>query len=146
MKTLILFLLFAFSLPANAQFLSSNSNSLPSSMMESISDFVSIENLPNTYVGTSEEVEELPFDVKAYLPVNFDPYKGMILDESYALITEEIPFDFNVEEFLPEGFDPYEGMIFEAEVTPEEIDFDFDIEEYLPVGFNPNYKVTKSSM
>jgi len=143
MKNLILPFMFAISLMANAQFYSSNSRTMPSSIAAQMDLDRVIENLPDSY---AEEAEEIMFDVNAYLPVNFDPYKGMIIDESYALITEEIPFNFEPEAYLPASFDPYEGMIFEAELTPEEIPFDFDIEEYLPVGFNPNQTMTKSSM
>ncbi|MCB0458714.1 MAG: hypothetical protein R2821_09945 [Flavobacteriaceae bacterium] len=97
----------------------------------------------NDYNSIVSVEEETPFEFNTadYLPLGFDPYKGMIEDESSLLIEEPVKFDFDTKEYLPEGFDPYEGMIqFERINTEDEAVFDFNTKDYLPVGFNPYRK------
>lgn len=57
-----------------------------------------------------EEDIDLGFDPYFYLPHNFDPYKGMLLDVGEIIfldIEEEIHLTFNPKEYLPDGFNPY---------------------------------------
>ena len=85
-------------------------------------------------------IEESPFDfnTKEFLPEDFDPYKGLIIDESYLLASTEIVFDFNTVEYLPENFDVYKGMIVDESslLIEEPIGFDFNIQDYLPANFD----------
>ena len=90
----------------------------------------------------SEEsgLEESTFDfnTKEFLPEDFDPYKGLIIDESYLLASTEIGFEFNTVEYLPENFDAYKGMIVDESslLIEEPIDFDFNLQDYLPANFD----------
>lgn len=85
-------------------------------------------------------IEESPFDfnTKEFLPEYFDPYKGMIIDESYLLASTEIAFEFNTVEYLPENFDAYRGMIVDESslLIEEPISFDFNTQDYLPANFD----------
>lgn len=85
-------------------------------------------------------IEETPFDfnTKEFLPEDFDPYKGLIIDESYLLASTEIGFEFNTVEYLPENFDAYRGMIVDESslLIEEPIDFDFNLQDYLPANFD----------
>lgn len=92
-----------------------------------------------------EEEIDLCFDTAAYLPINFNAYKGMELD----LDLDEIPFIEEEEElvlvldtnnYLPEGFDAYAKPEFNlADVTfieeEEDIILGFYTDQYLPRGF-----------
>lgn len=88
---------------------------------------------------TLEEFASFDFDTKAYLPENFDPYKGMILDEAPLFDQSLVSFDFKTQDYLPNGFDPYQGMFLDdGLVVEEDAPFEFDQAAYLPLGFNPN--------
>ncbi|HUH46717.1 MAG TPA: hypothetical protein VLZ54_06165 [Arenibacter sp.] len=57
-----------------------------------------------------EEEIELNFDTTAYLPLDFNPYKGWKIDVNDIVVEEfeeEINLGFEVNDYLPKGFDPY---------------------------------------
>ena len=114
------------------------------SLFASLSFFAQPQWNDNT-VNVSDTEDEYPFDfnTKDYLPLGFDPYEGMIIDESNLLIEEPVVFDFDTNAYLPEGFDPYEGMFkYKMVWNEEQVKFNFDTKKYLPKKFDPYKKVS----
>ena len=100
-----------------------------------------------------EEEVNLGFNTKDYLPIGFNPYKGLNdLDlstiELYE-IEEEVNLGFNTKDYLPIGFNPYKGLndldlsSIELIEIEEEIELGFDTKCYLPLNFNPYLNVSE---
>jgi len=123
---------------ATAQFSYASSNSLLKGIDEHNKINMLIESLPDTYAGEYENAAVMDFDVNKYLPNGFDAYKGMIIDESHALIKNAIPFMFDTNSYLPANFDVYKGMIIDESyaLIEESISFTFDVNSYLPANFD----------
>ncbi len=90
-----------------------------------------------------DELLELGFDTKEYLPENFDPNKMYVnLNEITFFEEEEFELGFDTAQYLPSDFDAYaapgsiEGISFMEE--EEVIDLGFDTVAYLPEGFDPH--------
>lgn len=90
-----------------------------------------------------DELLELGFDTKEYLPENFDPNKIYVnLNEITYFEEEEFELGFDTAQYLPSDFDAYaapgsiEGISFMEE--EEVIDLGFDTAAYLPEGFDPH--------
>lgn len=99
-------------------------------------------NFNNDPVVTSAVEQPFDFNTKDYLPLNFDPYKGMFTDVSDALIEEPVSFDFDTKDYLSDNFDPYQGMLeYEMVNANEDLQFEFDTQKYLPKDFNPYKKL-----
>lgn len=66
---------------------------------------------PEEIILIEEEEEiELNFDTTAYLPLDFNAYKGWKLNINDIVVEEleeEIDLGFEVSDYLPKGFDPY---------------------------------------
>ena len=80
---------------------------------------------------TNDEVEEedeaFDFDIKKYLPANFNAYEGLF--DTYESAQEEVdePFDFDTTAYLPVGFNANIALDTEAyELVQEEADEAFD--------------------
>ncbi len=109
-----------------------------------------IENLKVGDIAVIELEEEidLGFNTAQYLPIGFNPYKGMKLDlDDIVIIGEEqeIQLGFDTAQYLPVGFNACEGM----EVKRDDLDFlkgkekiflEFNDEEYLPEDLNSHSK------
>jgi len=89
-----------------------------------------------------EEDEAFDFDIKAYLPIGFDPYVSF--EEKYGIEFEivdeevDIPFDFDTKKYLPIGFGLKKSVlnsIEEIEIEEADAPFGFDTKKYLPKGF-----------
>ena len=102
------------------------------------------------YISTLEFIEDdvidLGFDPKKYLPAGFDPHLPFNTISEIPFIEEEINVDLGVDykRYLPAGFDAHlpEYGISAIPFIEEEIDIDlgFDPKKYLPVGFDPYAK------
>ena len=89
-----------------------------------------------------EEILELGFDTRDYLPEGFDANEAYVdLNSITFMEEEELELDFNTALYLPKDFDPYaaptgiEGINYMEE--EEVIDLGFDTAAYLPAGFDP---------
>lgn len=52
-------------------------------------------------------------DILRYLPNDFNPYEGLIIDISkikFEKITEPFNLGFNTEDYMPKDFNPYKGQ------------------------------------
>ena len=67
----------------------------------------------------SIEFVEIEYDLEAntellrYLPNDFNPYEGMIIDINeiaFQKVEEPLDLGFNTADYLPEGFNPYKGQ------------------------------------
>jgi hypothetical protein len=67
----------------------------------------------------SVEFIEIEYELEAntellkYLPSDFDPYKGMIMDISeieFQKVGEPLHLGFNTADYLPKDFNPYRGQ------------------------------------
>jgi len=102
--------------------------------------------LSNLFFSVNEELieeedEAFDFDIKKYLPVNFNPFLGLFSDYEIAQIEEDEAFDFDTTAYLPIGFNAnatYLAEITEISIEEEDEVFDFDTAAYLPVGFDAN--------
>jgi len=91
--------------------------------------------------NVEEQDEAFDFDIKKYLPANFNLFSGMFSDYELAQVEEDEAFDFDTTAYLPVGFNAnatYLADITEIAIEEEDEAFDFDTTEYLPVGFNTN--------
>ena len=91
--------------------------------------------------NVEEQDEAFDFDIKKYLPANFNPFSGMFSDYELAQVEEDEAFDFDTAQYLPVGFNAnatYLADIIEIAIEEEDEAFDFDTSEYLPIGFNIN--------
>ncbi len=89
-----------------------------------------------------EEVVDLGFDTRDYLPEGFDANEAYVDLKNIAFIEEDkIELGFDTAMYLPEGFDAYaapEGIAGINYMEEEEvIDLGFDTAAYLPEGFDP---------
>jgi len=89
----------------------------------------------------AEEVIDLGFDTREYLPENFDPATFYFDLEAVAYIEEYegTNLDFNTEDYLPKDFNAYaEPVDFKDVSYMEETDYElgFDTATYLPEGFD----------
>ncbi len=59
-----------------------------------------------------EEVVDLGFDTRTYLPENFDPYASEFEGKEWIDEADlaEIDLGFDTEAYLPKGFDPYASV------------------------------------
>jgi hypothetical protein len=65
-----------------------------------------------TLIEPEEEID-LGFDPYLYLPEDFNPYEGMVLDINDIVvydIEEEVELGFDTAPFLPKDFNPYKGL------------------------------------
>lgn len=94
-----------------------------------------------------EEEININFDIKKYLPENFNALAGMY-DLNWDTIElveieEEVELEFDTKKYLPNNFNALAGMhdlnwnAIELIELEEEVELGFDVEEYLPIGFNP---------
>ncbi len=61
-------------------------------------------------IEIEEEEVDLGYDTYFYLPDNFDPYQGMIIDLEEITVEEpeeNIDLGFSTDKYLPKGFNPY---------------------------------------
>ncbi len=111
--------------------------------------------LEHIFLNTIEYIEEaepieLGFDVETYLPANFDPYAGMMVNlETVPFIESEdsVSLGFETAAYLPVGFNPYSTSVVTIDAInymeeEEAIDLGFDVNEYLPAGFDPYARVS----
>ncbi|TJY31844.1 hypothetical protein [Pontimicrobium aquaticum] len=99
-----------------------------------------------------EEEVQLGFDVKQYLPENFNALEGKNnIDWSeieLIEVEEELELGFDTKQYLPESFNALEGKNnidwskIELIEVEEELELGFDTKQYLPKNFNP-YKGMK---
>ena len=89
-----------------------------------------------------EEILDLGFDTRDYLPEGFDANEAYVdLNQIPFMEDEELELNFDTASYLPEDFDPYaapsgiEGINYMEE--EEVIDLGFDTAAYLPEGFDP---------
>ncbi len=89
-----------------------------------------------------EEILDLGFDTRDYLPEGFDANEAYVdLNGITFIEDEELELNFDTALYLPEDFDPYaapegiEGINYMEE--EEVIDLGFDTAAYLPEGFDP---------
>ncbi|MCE2613071.1 hypothetical protein LVD13_08820 [Flavobacteriaceae bacterium D16] len=89
-----------------------------------------------------EEIVDLGFDTRDYLPEGFDANEVYVdLDNVPFIEEDELDLGFDTTEYLPENFNAYaapegiEGINYMEE--EEVIDLGFDTAAYLPEGFNP---------
>ncbi|GMN06887.1 hypothetical protein MTsPCn5_22760 [Croceitalea sp. MTPC5] len=64
------------------------------------------------FVDLDEEIE-LGVELLQYLPEDFDPYKGMVIDPSeinFEEIGKPEGIDFETKSYLPKNFNPYLGQ------------------------------------
>ncbi|MCG2461762.1 hypothetical protein K8352_13470 [Flavobacteriaceae bacterium F89] len=95
-----------------------------------------------------EEEIDLGFNSARYLPVGFNPYKGMILNLNDIVILgeeQEIDLGFDTAQYLPDGFNvcgDIEGNSDEIDTVGEEGKsiLEFNEEDYLPENFISNAK------
>ncbi|NNE02990.1 MAG: hypothetical protein HKN52_07480 [Eudoraea sp.] len=89
----------------------------------------------------AEEVIDLGFDSREYLPANFDPavfyfdLEAVVYIEEY----ENTGLDFNTEDYLPNNFNAYEQPedFMDISYLEEKDDsLGFDTETFLPEGFD----------
>jgi hypothetical protein len=90
----------------------------------------------------ADEVIELGFDTKEYLPENFDPTTFYFDLEAVAFIEdyEDADLGFNTRDYLPNNFDAYAQPKDVMDVSYIElIDYDLGIDTtmFLPEGFDP---------
>ncbi len=93
-----------------------------------------------------EEEVTIEFDTQQYLPMGFNPLKGLgDLDWSTIELMEiedEVTINFDTKQYLPKDFNPLKGLydlnwdIIELIELEEEVIIDFDTRQYLPVNFN----------
>lgn len=60
-----------------------------------------------------EEKEDLHAALLRFLPNDFDPYKGMVIDSSdihFQKVCEPVEVNMNTQSYLPKGFNPYVGL------------------------------------
>ena len=89
--------------------------------------------------NVEEQDEAFDFDIKKYLPANFNAFAGMFIDYELAQVEEDEAFDFDTAQYLPVGFNAnatYLDDITEIAIVEEDEAFDFNTADYLPVGFN----------
>lgn len=88
-----------------------------------------------------EEEIDLGFNTAQYLPIGFNPYKGIILNLDDIVILEkepEIQLDFDTSMYLPADFNACEGMEAKNRSTDflkkeeEKFIMEFNDEDYLP--------------
>ena len=88
-----------------------------------------------------DEVEDLGFDTREYLPENFDPYE-VYVDLNGITFLEEGEQDLvgdALKGLLPNGFDPYAAPADFMDISymeKEEVDLGFDTRLWLPEGFD----------
>lgn len=105
-----------------------------------------IENLEVGDISVMELEEEidLGFNTAQYLPVGFNPYKGMKLDLDDIVIMEEeeeIQLGFDTALYLPVGFNACEGIEDKMDdmdflKEKEQIYLEFNEEDYLSEDLN----------
>jgi len=128
---LMLFVLFAFSVSANAEPKENPMDDFISLQIETLELELELfgitheEIISIASVDVYEVDEELSFDydTSEYLPINFDAKEGMNLDWNQLElieVEEDVEFEFDVKAYLPCGFNPYQGM---TEVEPQDISF-----------------------
>ena len=95
-------------------------------------------SVPNYDFIVELEEKDAPFDfnIKDYLPENFNAYEGLF--EEYSSIEEDEAFDFNTKDYLPVGFNANLDLdkIVEVSIIEDDEPFDFDTTKYLPSNFN----------
>ena len=99
-------------------------------------------NLNEIVFIEEEEIIDLGFDTRDYLPQDFNANEVYVnLDNVTFIEEDELDLGFDTTEYLPENFDAYaapegiEGINYMEE--EEVIDLGFDTAAYLPEGFNP---------
>lgn len=100
----------------------------------------------DVYVYDVDEEVTFAFDTKQYLPIDFNPLKGIgDLDWNTIELTEieeEVFIEIDTKQYLPEDFNALKGMYdlnwesIELVEIEEEVTFAFDTKQYLPDGFN----------
>ncbi|MBT8178890.1 MAG: hypothetical protein HKP60_07185 [Eudoraea sp.] len=90
-----------------------------------------------------DEILDLGFDTRDYLPEGFDANEVYVdLNAITFIEEEEIELGFNTALYLPEDFDAYAGPTGIEGITymeeEEVIDLGFDTAAYLPEGFDPH--------
>ncbi|NNE03928.1 MAG: hypothetical protein HKN52_12290, partial [Eudoraea sp.] len=99
-------------------------------------------NLEEIAYLEADEVIELGFDTKEYLPENFDPATFYVDLEAVAFIEDHKDADlgFNTKDYLPSNFDAYAQPKDVMDVSYIElVDYEVGIDTtmYLPEGFDP---------
>lgn len=104
--------------------------------------------IEDIHVYEVEEDVNIDIDTKEYLPVDFNPLKGIgDLDwEAIELIVldEEVTLEFDTKQYLPADFNALKGIgdldwsKIELIEIEEEVEIDFDTKQYLPDNFNAN--------
>lgn len=99
-------------------------------------------NLEQIAYLEADEVIELGFDTKEYLPENFDPTTFYFEIETVAYIEDSKDADlgFNTSDYLPSNFDAYAHPKDVMDVSYIElVDYELGIDTtmYLPEGFDP---------
>ena len=95
-----------------------------------------------------EEEIDLGFNTAQYLPVGFNPYKGIKLNLDDIVILEEeqeIQLGFDTAQYLPADFNACEGMetkncYIDFLKEEEKIMLEFNEEDYLPENSNSQAK------
>ncbi len=104
------------------------------------------------YIEEAETID-LGFDVDAYLPADFDPYAGMMVNpDKVPFIEDEEPVElgFETAKYLPVGFNSYSNNVLNIEdinymEEEEGIELGFDVNAYLPAGFDPYARIAQNT-
>ena len=106
------------------------------------------EDIEGFDISTIEYIEDeieidLGFDVRDYLPENFDPYKIYVDLNAIEYIEDEIEIA-NLTQYLPEDFDAYAYPTDVQSINyidpNDSFTIDFDTKKHLPEDFNPYIK------